>query len=259
MVWVQNMLTSVSGAVVPLTQLQSELYSFLLGLAGVVPVEDGLGGIDGAGLSAAVDASVASQLRLVLLLAGVPGMPVAGNTGAATLGGIAASIFGATSEVGRASSLPGMAPPAPNGAIPMGVRSFLRHALCDLPGSRFTGGAGRCRSARRRRACDPYPGRGARRIPPGQSRFRIADSGHRALRPSGAVRCRPFGVIGCRPSEGIARRPSGGVKRRMSSRSRLAAGSPGIRLSTRWRTPGWRGPPMRRPGCGILEKMGRAA
>jgi hypothetical protein len=26
-----------------------------------------------------------------------------------------------------------MAPPASNGAIPMGVRSFLRHALPDLP------------------------------------------------------------------------------------------------------------------------------
>ena len=38
-----------------------------------------------------------------------------------------------TSEAGRASSLPGMAPPAPNGAIPMGVRSFPRHALRDLP------------------------------------------------------------------------------------------------------------------------------
>ena len=37
------------------------------------------------------------------------------------------------SQAGRASSLPGMAPPAPNGAIPMGVRSFLRHALHDLP------------------------------------------------------------------------------------------------------------------------------
>ena len=37
------------------------------------------------------------------------------------------------SEAGRASSLPGMAPPAPNGAIPMGVRSFPRHALHDLP------------------------------------------------------------------------------------------------------------------------------
>ena len=80
------------------------------------------------------DASVASQLRLVLLLAGVPGVPLAGNTTeAATLGGIAASIFSAMSQVGPASSPPGMAPPAPNGAIPMGVRSFLRHALHDLP------------------------------------------------------------------------------------------------------------------------------
>ena len=130
---VQDMLTSVAGAVVPLTQLQSDLSSFLLGIAGVEPVEGGLRGIDGAGLSATAGASVASQLRLVRPLSGVPGVPVAGNTGTATLGGIAASIFGAMSEAGRASSLPGMAPPAPNGAIPMGVRSFLRHAVRDLP------------------------------------------------------------------------------------------------------------------------------
>ena len=96
---VQDMLTSVAGAVVPLTQLQSDLSSFLLGIAGVEPVENGLGGIDGAGLSATAGAY----------------------------------IFGAMSEAGRASSLPGMAPPAPNGAIPMGVRSFLRHAPHDLP------------------------------------------------------------------------------------------------------------------------------
>ena len=127
------MLTSVAGAVVPLTQLQSDLSSFLLGIAGVEPVEGGLRGIDGAGLSATAGASVASQLRLVRPLSGVPGVPVAGNTGTATLGGIAVSIFDAMSEAGRASSLPGMAPPAPNGAIPMGVRSFLRHAVSDLP------------------------------------------------------------------------------------------------------------------------------
>ncbi len=131
---VQDMFTSVAGAVVPLTQPQSDLSSFLLGgIAGVEPVENGLGGIDGAGLSATAGASVASQLRLVLLLSGVPSVPVVGNTGAATLGGIFASVSGAMSEAGRASSLPGMAPPAPNGAIPMGVRSFLRHALPDLP------------------------------------------------------------------------------------------------------------------------------
>ena len=60
-------------------------------------------------------------------------VPLAANIEAATLGGIAASIFSAMSEVGRASSVPGTAPPAPNGAIPMGVRSFLRHAFSDLP------------------------------------------------------------------------------------------------------------------------------
>ena len=106
---VQDMLTSVAGAVVPLTQLRSDLSSFLLGIAGAEPVVDGLGGTHGAGLSATAGASVASQLRLVRPLSGVPAVPVAGNTGAATLGGIFASISGAMSEAGRASSLPGMA------------------------------------------------------------------------------------------------------------------------------------------------------
>ena len=96
---VQDMLTSVAGAVVPPTQPQSDLSSFSLGIAGVESVESGLGGIDGGGLSATAGAS----------------------------------IFGAMSEAGRASALSGMAPPASNGAIPMGVRSFLRHALPDLP------------------------------------------------------------------------------------------------------------------------------
>ena len=54
-----------------------------------------------------------------------PGSPESSrNTGVATLG---RSTFGAT------TSLPGMAPPASNGAIPTGVRSFLRPALPDLP------------------------------------------------------------------------------------------------------------------------------
>ena len=78
-VWFQNLLTWFFGAVVPMTQLQSDLYSFLLGLAGVVPIEDRSAGIDRAGRSAVVDErslakyeSVASRLRLVLVLAGVP-------------------------------------------------------------------------------------------------------------------------------------------------------------------------------------------
>ena len=127
----QDMLTSVAGVVVPLTQLQSDLSSFLLGIAGVEPVVAVLGG--GAGRSAAAGASVASQVALVLPLAGVPGVPVSGNaTGIAPLLGVAPSTFGAMSQVGPASSLPGMAPSAPSGAIPMGVRSFLRHAR-ELP------------------------------------------------------------------------------------------------------------------------------
>ena len=123
---VQDMLTSVAGAVVPLTQLQSEFYSFLLGIAGMEPAA-GLGGLAGAGLSPAADAWVVSQWRLVLSLAAILGGPLAGNaTGVGTLGGIAASIFGATTP-----------PLAPNGAISMGVQSFFRHADSELllPGS----------------------------------------------------------------------------------------------------------------------------
>ena len=117
---IQDMLTPVAGAVVPLTQLQSDLYSFLLGIAGMEPAA-GLGGSVGAGRSAAADASVASQWPLVLPLAGIPGVPLAGNaaTGVATLDVIA---------LGRASALSGMAPPASNGAIPMGEQSFFQDA-----------------------------------------------------------------------------------------------------------------------------------
>ena len=127
----QDMLTSVAGAVVPLTQLQSDLYSFLLGIAGAEPVVARLGGVAGAGMSAAADASVASRLSLVLPLdgisrlplAGISGVPLAGNTtGVATLDVIA---------LGRASSLPGMAPLAPHGARPTGVQSFIEEA-CEV-------------------------------------------------------------------------------------------------------------------------------
>ena len=123
---VQDMLTSVAGAVVtPLTQLQSALYSFLFGIVGVQPVVAGLGGVAGAGLSAAADASVASQWPWGLPLAGIPGVSLAGNapaTGVATLDVIA---------LGRVSALSGMAPPASNGAIPMGEQSFIQD-VCEF-------------------------------------------------------------------------------------------------------------------------------
>jgi hypothetical protein len=122
---IQDMLTSAPGAVVPLTQLPSDLASSF-GVSGAAPVVDGRGG---AGRSAAADASVASQLLLPLPVAGIPGVPMVGTAaGAAALGAIAKT------SVGGASSLPGMEPPAPNdGAIPMGVRSFIRHAIKLLP------------------------------------------------------------------------------------------------------------------------------
>ena len=116
---IQDMLTSVAGAVVPLTQLQSDLYSFLVGIAGMEPAA-ALGGLAGAGLSPAADASVASLWRLVLPFAAIPGGPLAGNaTGVAPLGGIAASIFAAMTQL------------AANGAISMGLQSFFRPAYSE--------------------------------------------------------------------------------------------------------------------------------
>ena len=120
----QYMPTSVAGAVVPLTQPPSDLSSFLLGIAGVAPVEDGSGGIHGPGLAAAAGGSGASPVPLVLPFAGVSGVPVAGNaTRFATLDVIL---------LGRVSALSGMAPQAPNGAFPMGAESFFPHVFDEL-------------------------------------------------------------------------------------------------------------------------------
>ena len=118
---VQDMLTSVAGAVVPLTQLPSDLSSFLLGIAGVQPVVGGVAGIHGPGRSAPAGASVASRLPLGLPFAGVSGVPVTGSaTRVAPLDVIA---------LGRASALSGRAPQAPNGAFPMGAESFFPHVF----------------------------------------------------------------------------------------------------------------------------------
>ncbi len=87
--------------------------------------------------------------------------------------------------------------------------------LRRTPSNRFTVGAGRCRSARSRRACDPYRSRGAHRI-------RQADAGF-ASRTSSIARFA---------------RPAGRYALDVSSIKYLAAVSPGIQLSTRWRTPG---------------------
>ena len=121
--WAQDMLTSVFGTVIPLTQLQSDLYSFLMGIDGAAPVVE-VGGFAGAGLSAAGDASVASQWPLMPPPAAIQGVPVAGNAaGVAQLGAMAPFAFGAI-QLGRNASLPGMAPLVPNHAIPVGERVF---------------------------------------------------------------------------------------------------------------------------------------
>jgi hypothetical protein len=121
--------TSVPSAAVPPTQLPSDLSSFLLDIAGVAPVVDGMGGTDGGGLGAAAGASVASQLPLVPPVAGIPGVPLVGDaTGVATL---LLTTFEPTG-VGRASSPPGMAPLEPDGGLPMGLHSFFRDAIAKL-------------------------------------------------------------------------------------------------------------------------------
>jgi len=112
---------TVAGAVVPLTQPPSDLSSFLLGIAGVAPVEDGSGLIHGPGLATAAGGSGVSQAPLVLPFAGVSGVPVAGNaTRVATLDVIA---------LGRVSALSGMAPQTPNGAFPVGAESSFPHVF----------------------------------------------------------------------------------------------------------------------------------
>jgi len=119
---IQDMLTSVAGAVVPVTQLQSELAFFLFGITGAEPVVDAWGRIDSAALSASVHAWVASELPLPWAFAAIPGLPVADiATGVAPLGGIAASNFAAMTQVGGASSLPGLA------------QSFFRPVSSELP------------------------------------------------------------------------------------------------------------------------------
>ena len=215
---VQDMLTSVAGAVVPLTQLPSDLYSFLLGIAGVQPVVGGVAGIHGPGLSAAAGASVASRLPL--------GLPRCGYLGPATrrcLGpaGERRGNRGCNARCDCArSSVSGVRDGTGSARCRVSDRCRVDFPACfqRTPATRFTVGAGRWRFARRRRAWFHYPGRGARGIPSGQSRCRITHNGHRALHPSGAARYRPPDGIARRPPEGIARRPSRGVKRRTSSR-----------------------------------------
>ena len=93
----------------------------MFGITGVEPVGDAWGRIDNAAVSGAVHAWVASEMPLLWAFAGISGMPVGGNPiGIAPLGGIAASPLAAMTQVGEASSPPGLA------------QSFFRPASSDL-------------------------------------------------------------------------------------------------------------------------------
>jgi len=124
--WAQDMLTSVFGTVVPLTQLQSDLYSFLMGIAGAAPVGE-VGGFASAELSVAGDASVASHWPLMAPLAAIQGVPVAVNAaGVAQIGTMAPLPFDAI-QIGRT-----MASLVPNDAIPMGEQSLFGYTRSEL-------------------------------------------------------------------------------------------------------------------------------
>jgi hypothetical protein len=135
---VQDMLTSVAAAVVPLTQLPADLSSFLLSIAGMQPLGGGIdapvvGGIHGGGVSVPASVSLASQSPLPVPFAGIPGALLGGDApGMTTLDGGAASTFGATSQLGGASSLPASARLASSGAFSMGVQSLLGHPYGEL-------------------------------------------------------------------------------------------------------------------------------
>ena len=203
------MLTSVTGAVVLLTQLPAALYSFLLGIAGVQPVVAGLGGAEGPGRRQPRvrrwrrNCGWACHLRV----SGAVRWPTT-HSGLQRSGGLRHI---------SSDNLSGMDGSA-RWRHSAGQGSFFRHVYSDLllPVSLSALAAG---------ALPGAPGLviliatgvrlGYRQAKAG---FVLQAAGIACFAGPGAVRCCSFGVIGCRPSEGIARRPSGGVKRRMSSR-----------------------------------------
>jgi len=121
---VQEMLHSVVEAVVLLAQVPADLSSFLLDIAGVQSVVGGVGGIHRPVLSAPADASVASRLPLGLPPAGVSGVPV---TGEAT-GVVTLDV----NALGRASAMSGMGPLVPDTAPPISAGSSFRHVLGEI-------------------------------------------------------------------------------------------------------------------------------
>ncbi|MDT7761471.1 MAG: hypothetical protein QOC63_891, partial [Mycobacterium sp.] len=124
---VQNVLTSVSDAVVPLSQLPSDLAS-LLGVTAVEPAVVTGGSVFGTGPVAPADAPMpASPLPQAFPIPGIWSVPLAGSAAApAALGSIATA--GLSQEV----STSGLAPLAPSSVTPSDVLSILKHTVRAL-------------------------------------------------------------------------------------------------------------------------------
>ena len=116
----QYMPTSVAGAVVPLTQPPSDLSSFLLGIAGVAPVEEDREA------STALGCGSRGCVGGVAIAAGPALCRCLGRAGGRQRN---QGCNARCDLLGRVSALSGMAPQAPNGAFPMGAESFFPHVF----------------------------------------------------------------------------------------------------------------------------------
>ena len=194
---IQDMLTAVGGAVVPVTQLQSELYSFLVNIAQVAPLAEVIAWIRDTLTSVAGAVAPLTQLssELASFLFGIIGVePVLdawGGIGNAVLSG--AVHAGAASKLSLLWAFAGISG-MPVGGNPMGIaplggiaastlaaisqvaeassllglaQPFFRARLQRTPARRVSGGTGRCRSVGHRRAADPHRSRGASPFPGG--------------------------------------------------------------------------------------------
>ena len=166
---VQTMLSSVAGAV-PLTQLQSDLYSFLLGIAGVAPVSDisawvqdtlssvagavvvlaqlrsdlssfllgvagaqpAVGGVGGSHHRRPSAAAGASRLALGLPFAGILSPPLSGASRLPVPGEATGVATLDVIALGRASAESGMAPLTAGAAFPIAAGASLRQVFGEL-------------------------------------------------------------------------------------------------------------------------------
>ena len=187
---VQDMLSSVAGAVVVLAQLPPDLYSFFAGHRR---------GAARSGRSGRRPPPWAVGSRSCVGGVAIAAGPAAcGYLGPATrrcLGpaGDRRGDRGCTARCDCArSSVSGVRDDTGSGRCRLSDRCGVVFPACfrRTPATRFTVGAGRWRSARCRRAGDPYRCRGARRLPPSQAGFVVQAAGIARFAGPG-----PLGVV----------------------------------------------------------------